>query len=286
MNAVREGVRMLVSHKLFSLSPRRVTVSTVGVAPGVEAMADDPDLMRVSLALSLHAPTQELRQKIVPSAGANRLERLLPACERLLDQKGEGSRLMIEYCVIGNMNDSDECARRLGDILPQHNCCFNLIPFNPSDSLDQSLQEPTEERLHAMMYILANEKGRFTTIRHEMGQDVDSACGQLSLTVSPEQQGTGPSIVDNDIEDSFAKQFEYLPRKARPKVKKRSRNAAYSEPVENRSENKARLPSTSDVADDANAQTNSTASWLERASRAGIGIASVGLILSACLGNV
>ena len=281
--AVRESVRLLINHKLFSLSPKRVTISTVGVAPGVEAMADDDDLMRVSLALSLHAPTQELRQKIVPSAGKNRLERLIPACERLLDRKGAGARLMIEYCAIHGINDSDDCARMLGSILPAYNVVFNVIPLNPSESLDPSLKPPTEERLQSIVRILANEKGRFCTIRHEMGQDADAACGQLSLKVSPEQQGQGESIVD--MEDTFNKQFEHLPRKARPTVK---RWKGHDELKAEESKQGGKVTCYKEERKDKNDLLKSSPSvdaMLERISHVGIGVAFVGLLASLCMSH-
>jgi len=222
--AVKGAVRTLTDRRLFSLSPRRVTVSTVGVTSKIRAMTEE--LPGVSLALSLHAPNQELRKKVVPSANANPLEGLLEEVDQWLEKHGDGphSRLMIEYCVIHHLNDSDECARELGKkVLPnRHHAFFNVIPLNESDSLP-GLQAPSEERLQSMLRVLSRECGRLTTVRHEMGQDIDGACGQLSLKYDPSQASSGSTI---DIEDASGP--DSATSKAKPRVRPRPKKAKAS----------------------------------------------------------
>ena len=127
---VMDAIRALTDPRVFNLAPSHVTVSTVGVIPKMRMMIVDAP--GVNLALSLHAPTQALREKIVPSATAFPLPALMAAVDAYL-ASGPKVRAMIEYCVLGNVNDGVLHAEALGELLAGRDVIVNLIPYNPTD---------------------------------------------------------------------------------------------------------------------------------------------------------
>ncbi|CAL1133399.1 unnamed protein product [Cladocopium goreaui] len=163
----------------YALPQSRVTISTVGVVPRMKQLVRD--LPGLSLALSLHAPTQELREKIVPSAKHVSMEDLLSAMDLHLEQKT--ARAMIEYVLLSEENDSDLCATQLGKLLAPRarKIMVNLIPYNPTAS--GGFQAPKHQRVERFQQILAHF-GIMTRVRREMGQDIAGACGQLALKES------------------------------------------------------------------------------------------------------
>ncbi|CAE7620290.1 rlmN [Symbiodinium microadriaticum] len=180
----------------FALPQSRVTISTVGVVPRMRQLARD--LPGLSLALSLHAPTQELRQKIVPSAKNVPMEELLAAMDLHLETKT--ARAMIEYVLLADVNDTDDCAKELGQLLAPRarKVMVNLIPYNPgASSMPDGFRAPQHQRVERFQQILAN-CSIMTRVRREMGQDISGACGQLALTVP--QEGGSPT----DLEDFVA----------------------------------------------------------------------------------
>jgi len=164
----------------YALPQSRVTISTVGVVPRMKQLVRD--LPGLSLALSLHAPTQELREKIVPSAKHVSMEDLLSAMDLHLEQKT--ARAMIEYVLLSEENDSDLCATQLGKLLAPRarKIMVNLIPYNPT-AASGGFQAPKHERVERFQQILAHF-GIMTRVRREMGQDIAGACGQLALKES------------------------------------------------------------------------------------------------------
>lgn len=177
-DAVKAAVSMMTDPRAFGLRRKKVTVSTVGVVPRLLQMADD--MPGVSLALSLHAPTQELRQTIVPSAKAFKLDRLMGAVDEY--QRRSRQSVFIEYVMLGpDVNCTQEHAHQLGALLQGRDVLVNLIPWNPILSPSISFRAPAEGATAAFHRILRHEYGVNCTIRQEKGQDISGACGQLVL---------------------------------------------------------------------------------------------------------
>ena len=174
---VIEACRGMTDPHAFALAPSKITVNTVGVIPRMKTLTRDAP--GTCLALSLHAPTQELRQKIVPTATAYKLDALMETLDEYL-ASGPKMKTMIEYCVLGGVNDSEECARLLGELLFGKEVIVNLIPLNPTDTPAGHVP-PKPEAVKKMLEILTQKYKLFTTVRHEMGQDIAGACGQLAL---------------------------------------------------------------------------------------------------------
>ena len=174
---VIEACKGMTDPHAFALAPSKITVSTVGVIPRMKTLTRDAP--GTCLALSLHAPTQELRQKIVPTATAYKLDALMETLDEYL-ASGPKMKTMIEYCVLGGVNDSEECARLLGELLFGKEVIVNLIPLNPTDTPAGHVP-PKPEAVKKMLEILTQKYKLFTTVRHEMGQDIAGACGQLAL---------------------------------------------------------------------------------------------------------
>jgi len=132
------------------------------------------DVPGIRLALSLHAPTQELRLRIVPTAKAYPIEKLIA----VLDMYLAVGRVMIEYIVIGDVNDSRETAHKLGSLFLNKDVIINLIPYNPTD-VAENFVPPLPSRVVDFEKILQQDYHLLATIRRTMGQDIEGACGQL-----------------------------------------------------------------------------------------------------------
>eukprot|EP00892_Ulva_mutabilis_P003910 jgi/Ulvmu1/1891/UM012_0048.1 len=176
-NAVKAALDCMTDSRLFALSPRHVTVSTVGVTDKIRALASDAPTVR--LALSLHAPTQPLRERIVPSAKAYKLPALLGAVRDYVD--ATGNRVFVEYVMLRGVNDEAEHAQELAAVLADLPVTVNLIPWNPVLSPDISFAAPGIERVQAFRDVLRSEHDIPCTIRQEKGQDIAGACGQLVI---------------------------------------------------------------------------------------------------------
>lgn len=176
--AVRSAVGMMTDPRVFGLRRKKVTVSTVGVVPRLLQMADD--MPGVSLALSLHAPTQELRQTIVPSAKAFKLDKLMAAVAEY--QARTKQSVFVEYVMLGpDVNCTEAHAHQLGALLQGRDVLVNLIPWNPILSPSISFSAPADGANVAFHAILRHQYGVNCTIRQEKGQDISGACGQLVL---------------------------------------------------------------------------------------------------------
>ncbi len=168
---------LLVSDLAYGLSRRRITVSTSGLVPQLERLGDD---CNVSLAVSLHAPTDTLRDRLVPINRVHPLAELLDACWRYAAKRANRF-ITFEYVMLDGINDSPEAADRLADLLRNRPAKINLIPFNPFPGSDfrrssVSAIEDFQNRLR--------HHGLVTTIRRTRGGDIDAACGQLAGKVS------------------------------------------------------------------------------------------------------
>ncbi len=170
--AVLVALRILLDPRGVGLSPRRVTLSTSGIVPGIERLGREP--VRPKLAVSLNATTNEQRNRIMPINRKYPLELLLDACRRYPLRPWE--RLTFEYVLLGGYNDSDADARRLAKLVSPLKCKVNLIPWNPGAL---PFARPALERVEQFQRVLV-DKGVFATVRHSRGQDVMAACGQLA----------------------------------------------------------------------------------------------------------
>ncbi|AKH70259.1 23S rRNA (adenine(2503)-C(2))-methyltransferase [Spongiibacter sp. IMCC21906] len=159
----------------YGLSKRRVTLSTSGVVPMLDKLGD---VSQVSLAVSLHAPNDALRNQLVPINRRYPIAELLAACQRYLDKQADTHRVItIEYTLIAGVNDSQDNARELAVVLKNLPCKINLIPFNPFSLSDY--KRPSNNAINRFWQVLT-EAGYVTTVRTPRGDDIDAACGQLA----------------------------------------------------------------------------------------------------------
>lgn len=174
--ALIPALRVMLDDHGYGLSRRRVTVSTSGIVPMIDRLAQD---CPVALAVSLHAPHDTLRSTLVPLNLKYPLAQLMAACHRYL-AFAPRDFITFEYCMLDGVNDSEQCARQLVDRVKAHPgawCKFNLIPFNPFPA--SGLLCSKSERVQAFARIL-NDAGITTTVRKTRGDDIDAACGQLA----------------------------------------------------------------------------------------------------------
>ncbi|MBQ6377090.1 MAG: 23S rRNA (adenine(2503)-C(2))-methyltransferase RlmN [Lachnospiraceae bacterium] len=165
-------IRMLTDEDGLHLSERAVTVSTCGLVPEICRLKEEH--FAIGLALSLHAPNDDLRRKLMPIARAYPLKDVIEAMCAYYE--GTHRRLTFEYALIRDVNDSGRCAEELSALLRGINCLVNLIPVNPVT--ESGYREPGRERVLSFKKKLENH-GIHVTIRREMGRDIDGACGQL-----------------------------------------------------------------------------------------------------------
>jgi 23S rRNA (adenine2503-C2)-methyltransferase len=172
-DALVPALQLMLDDSAYGLSRRRVTVSTSGVVPFMDRLSQD---CPVALAVSLHAPNDELRDHLVPLNKKYPLSELLDACNRYL-RHAPRDFITFEYCMLDGVNDSPEHARQLLEISKRVHCKFNLIPFNPFP--ESGLKKSSKNAIAAFVDILASQ-GVVTTVRKTRGDDIDAACGQLA----------------------------------------------------------------------------------------------------------
>jgi 23S rRNA (adenine2503-C2)-methyltransferase len=171
-DAVRTACEILTADWGLAISPRRITVSTVGLAPEIPRFIAET---RVNLAVSLHATTDEQRTRFVPVNRRYPLEELMAACRAVPLPRRK--RITFEYVMLAGENDADADARRLARLLHEIPAKVNLIPFNPFP--DAGYQPSPRARILRFQTILRDE-GLNATIRESRGQDIQAACGQLA----------------------------------------------------------------------------------------------------------
>ena len=167
------ALRLMLDDNGYGLSRRRVTVSTSGVVPMMDRLSQD---CPVALAVSLHAPNDALRDRLVPLNKKYPLAELLAACNRYLEFAPRDF-ITFEYVMLADVNDSDEHARELIQIARQVRCKINLIPFNPFPQ--SGLHRSSAQRVRQFSQHLL-DAGVITTTRKTRGDDIDAACGQLA----------------------------------------------------------------------------------------------------------
>ncbi len=165
-------VRILSAKEGKNLSVRNITVSTCGIVEGMKRLAEEN--LPLTLALSLHAPNDEVRKQLMPVANKYKLEEVLAACDFYYEKTSR--RITYEYSLVEGVNDSEACAKELAARLKGKNCHVNLIPVNPIKERDY--KKSRSAVIQNFKNIL--EKNRINcTIRREMGSDINAACGQL-----------------------------------------------------------------------------------------------------------
>ena len=184
-----KALRILHSEHGLAVSPRRVTLSTVGIVPGLQRLAKEP--LMPNLAISLHATTDEQRSELVPPNRKYPLAEILETCRRFPLKRR--SRITFEYVMLDGVNDTPEDARRLARLLSGIKAKVNLIPLNPAPGIP--FERPPDERIDRFAQILADR--HFTvSVRKSRGQDIRAACGQL--------------IVEGGVKKSAAQQMALL----------------------------------------------------------------------------
>ncbi|MDP4621683.1 MAG: 23S rRNA (adenine(2503)-C(2))-methyltransferase RlmN [Hydrogenophaga sp.] len=177
-SALVPALRVMLDDHAYGLSRRRVTVSTSGVVPMIDRLAQD---VPVALAVSLHAPNDALRDSLVPLNKKYPLAELLDACLRYLPAAPRDF-ITFEYCMLDGVNDQAEHAQQLVALLQRHGgrgvaCKLNLIPFNPFPDSGLLCSPPAAVQRFAQILLAA---GLVTTVRKTRGDDIDAACGQLA----------------------------------------------------------------------------------------------------------
>ena len=181
LDELLKALRVMADPQGLYIVPNRVTVSTAGVVPRILDLANTSD--RPHLAISLAAPTDELRNELMPINKRWPLDDLLSACKVFEKTLKPGERLTFEYVMLDGVNDSDEQARQLANLLNRHSikAKVNLIPHNPAEPLPyQPSSDKTVERFKSIL----ESKGIHTYVRRPRGRDIFAACGQLAARQS------------------------------------------------------------------------------------------------------
>ena len=171
-DATMKALRLLYDEEGLAVHPKRVTLSTVGVVPGLERLATEPDMPNI--AISLHATTDEARDALVPINRKWKIRELLDMCRRL--PIGKRRRITFEYVLLDGVNDTPADARRLVKLLGDLRAKVNLLPLNAAPGIP--FARPSDERVNAFARILA-DAGTIVSVRKSRGRDIRAACGQL-----------------------------------------------------------------------------------------------------------
>ncbi|MBQ4143333.1 MAG: 23S rRNA (adenine(2503)-C(2))-methyltransferase RlmN [Thermoguttaceae bacterium] len=191
LDALLDALSSVTSEDGLGIGARKITISTVGVPAGIQRLAkmDHP----YHLAISLHAPNDELRTRIMPSNRGTGVSAILRAADDYFEQTGR--RVTYEYILLAGVNDSPENARELAGRLRGRNALVNLIPYNPVDELP--FQTPSRDRVRQFAQILESH-GIQIALRHRKGEKINAACGQLRRS----RKESSPS--QNDILQPFS----------------------------------------------------------------------------------
>ncbi|MEX2273878.1 MAG: 23S rRNA (adenine(2503)-C(2))-methyltransferase RlmN [Vicinamibacterales bacterium] len=171
-DATMKALRMLYDEEGLAVHPRRVTLSTVGVVSGLERLAQEPDMPNI--AISLHATTDEARDRLVPINRKWKIRTLLDQCRQL--PIGKRRRMTFEYVLLEGVNDTPADAKRLAKLLGDMRAKVNLLPLNEAAGIP--FVRPSDERVNAFARILA-DAGMIVSVRKSRGRDIRAACGQL-----------------------------------------------------------------------------------------------------------
>ncbi len=178
---VMDFIRIINAQKGLAIGARHITVSTCGLVEGIRKYAHEG--LQTNLAISLHAPNNELRNSLMKINKAYPLEVLMPAIKEY--EQLAGRRVTYEYLLLSEINDTKECAEQLINLIKGTNGYVNLIPYNETNKNDY--KRSSGNRVHAFLDYLT-KGGVKATIRKEFGSDIDAACGQLKAKVEKEER--------------------------------------------------------------------------------------------------
>jgi 23S rRNA (adenine2503-C2)-methyltransferase len=185
---VVSAMNLMMEDNAYGLSKRRVTLSTAGVVPAIDKLGDVSD---VSLAISLHAPNDELRDILVPVNKKYPIKELLESCLRYLEKLNDKRVITIEYTMMAGVNDQPAHAQQLAKLLKKFPCKLNLIPFNPFP--DSGYEKPKVAVIDHFKNTM-HKAGIRTTVRRTRGDEIDAACGQLVGRVEDKTRRTSKLI--------------------------------------------------------------------------------------------
>lgn len=185
---VVSAMHLMMEDNAYGLSKRRVTLSTAGVVPAMDKLGDVID---VSLAVSLHAPNDELRDELVPINKKYPIKELIAACNRYLDKLNDKRVITIEYTMMAGINDFPKHAVELAKLLKQVPCKLNIIPFNPFPN--SGYERPRADTIEHFKNVM-QKSGIRTTVRRTRGEEIDAACGQLVGRVEDRTRRTAKLI--------------------------------------------------------------------------------------------
>ena len=168
----KKFVSIINYQKGIDIGARHITVSTCGLVPKIDEFSEFP--YQVNLAISLHAPTNEIRDKIMPINNKYKIEEIISAVKRYIEKTNR--RVTFEYILLDGINDSEECANKLCDLLKGLNCYVNLIPYNETDNLGY---KRSKKDTISKFYDIIKKRNISVTIRREFGSNISAACGQL-----------------------------------------------------------------------------------------------------------
>ncbi len=201
---VVDAMQIMMDDLGYGISKRKVTLSTSGVAPMIDRLAEVID---VSLALSLHAPNDELRNQLVPINRKYPLAVVLDACKRYISRLGEKRVLTVEYTLLKDVNDQPEHAAQMIALLKDFPCKINLIPFNPFPF--SGYERPSNNAIRRFQEQL-HQAGHNVTVRTTRGEDIDAACGQLVGQVMDRTRRSERYIAVRQLSDDEAATGEAL----------------------------------------------------------------------------
>ena len=174
-------IRILTDENGLNISQRNITVSTCGLVDKIRELADRE--LQITLAISLHAPNDELRKTLMPVANKYSVKDIINACHYYFDKTGR--RITFEYSLVEGVNDGEDQARELSSLIRGLNCHINLIPVNPIK--ERNFHHSSMHFIQKFKNVL--EKNKYNvTIRREMGADIDAACGQLRKSYMDDMQ--------------------------------------------------------------------------------------------------
>ena len=163
----------IINHpKGLAIGARHITVSTCGIIPKILEFSEFP--LQINLAISLHAPNNEIRDKIMPINKAYPINELIPALKTYLNKTNR--RITFEYIMLDGINDSEECALELANLVKDINCYINLIPYNETNNIEFKRTKTVQIM---RFYDILKKNSVNVTIRREFGGKIDAACGQL-----------------------------------------------------------------------------------------------------------
>lgn len=182
-DVVRDSIKMFCDQKKFDMSSRRVTVSTCGIVPGIEKFGDD--FPQNSLAISLHAPNDEIRKSIMPVDHTYDLKKLMTSLDTYVQKTNK--RIFYEYIMINGVNDHLKLADELGKLLEWKLAHVNFIPYNPGEGTGGTYAATPRFIIERFQKIL-EKYGVVSTIRATMGDDINAACWQLARKKKEEEK--------------------------------------------------------------------------------------------------